>query len=179
MCLDTVLLKDEELAKYFEYGKAQLLLTVVTLILTWLRLLNWCRPILPCQLSSSDTLTERWWCAKGFCCEVFFFEAAAYSQLLCGLLDKYLLVSELHNAHIVRQVFFDDNFRQLNLEWQFESCVAVCSRSSWAWRFLEDITYYFIANLSQSLTVKEFWKSVKILQSYWHNFTATFLWNAM
>jgi len=32
--------------------------------------------------------------------------AAAYSQLLCELLGKYLLVSELHNARIVRQVFF-------------------------------------------------------------------------
>jgi len=33
-----------------------------------------------------------------------FIAAAAYSQLLCKLLGKYLLVSELHNAHIVRQV---------------------------------------------------------------------------
>jgi len=23
-------------------------------------------------INSSETLTERWWCAKGFCCEVFF-----------------------------------------------------------------------------------------------------------
>jgi len=76
------------------------------------------------------------WCAKGFCCLV---AAAAYSQLLCELLGKYLLVSELRNAHIVRQVFFRYNFQQLNLGWQFESCVAVCSRSSWEWRFLEDI----------------------------------------
>jgi len=34
-----------------------------------------------------------------------FVAAGAYSQLLCELLCKYLLVSELH-AHIVRQVFF-------------------------------------------------------------------------
>ena len=33
MCLGTVLLKDEELAVCVEYGKKQLLLTVVTLIL--------------------------------------------------------------------------------------------------------------------------------------------------
>jgi len=33
----TVVLKDEELARCLEYGKKQLLLTVVTLILTWLR----------------------------------------------------------------------------------------------------------------------------------------------
>jgi len=35
-CVGTVVLKDEELARYLEYGKKQLLLTVVTLILTWL-----------------------------------------------------------------------------------------------------------------------------------------------
>jgi len=33
MCLGNVLLKDEELAIYLEYGKKQLLLTVATLIL--------------------------------------------------------------------------------------------------------------------------------------------------
>jgi len=59
-----------------------------------------------------------------------FVTAAAYSQLLCKLLGKYFLVSELHNAHIVIQVFFDYNFQRLNLGWQFESCVTVCSRSS-------------------------------------------------
>jgi len=36
-CLGTVPLKDEELARYLEYSKKQLLLTVVTLILTWVR----------------------------------------------------------------------------------------------------------------------------------------------
>ena len=45
------------------------------------------------------------------------------------LLGKYLFVSELHNAHIVKQVFFDYNIQRLNLGWQFKSCVAVCSRS--------------------------------------------------
>ena len=45
--LGTVLLKDEELARDFEYGKKQLLLTVV--MLTWLRRLsNWRRLILTC-----------------------------------------------------------------------------------------------------------------------------------
>jgi len=36
MCLGTVLLKDEEFARYLEYGKKQLLLIVVTFILNWL-----------------------------------------------------------------------------------------------------------------------------------------------
>jgi len=35
-------------------------------------------------------------------------------------------------------------------------------------------SYQFTANLLQTLTVKEFWKSVKIWQSYWYKFTATF-----
>jgi len=55
----------------------------------------------------------------------FFVAAAAYSQLFCGLLGKYLLVSKLGNAHIIRQMIFDYNFQWLNLAWQFESCVAV------------------------------------------------------
>jgi len=37
------------------------------------------------------------------------------------------------------EYFFDYNFQWLNLAWQFESCVAVCSRSSWAWQLLEDV----------------------------------------
>jgi len=57
------------------------------------------------------------------CCAV---AAVAYSQLLCELLGKYLLISELNNAHIIRRVFFDYSFQLMNLAWQFESCVAVC-----------------------------------------------------
>ena len=68
---------------------------------------------------------------KDFVAKSFLFvAAAAYSQLLCELLGKYLLVSELQNALIVRQIFLDYNFQRLNLGWQFEYCVAVCSRSS-------------------------------------------------
>jgi len=59
-----------------------------------------------------------------------FVAAAAYSQLLCELLGKYLPVSELHNAPIIRQVLFRLRFSALNLGWQFESCLAVCSHSS-------------------------------------------------
>jgi len=36
-------------------------------------------------------------------------------------------------------------------------------------------SYHFIANLLQSLTMKELWKSVYIWQSYSHKFTATLL----
>jgi len=53
----------------------------------------------------------------------FFVAAAVYSQLFCELLGKYLLVSELHNAHIIRQSFFDYNFQWLNLAWQFVHAV--------------------------------------------------------
>ena len=37
MCLGTMLLKEEELARHLEYGKQQLLLIVVTLIIAWPR----------------------------------------------------------------------------------------------------------------------------------------------
>ena len=48
---------------------------------------------------------------EDFAVECFFVVAAdAYSQLFCELLGKYLLVSELHNAHIIRGVFVDNNF---------------------------------------------------------------------
>ena len=61
---------------------------------------------------------------KDFAAQFFLFvAAAAYSLLLCGLLRKYLLVSKLHHAHIVRQVFFDYSLQQVNLGWQFESLV--------------------------------------------------------
>jgi len=61
-----------------------------------------------------------------FAVESFFFDvAAAYSQLLCELLGKYLLVSELHIAHIIIGVFFDNNFQSLTL-----ACVVVRSCSS-------------------------------------------------
>jgi len=56
----TVLLKDEELARDLEYGKKQLLITVPTLTFTCLRQLsNRCRPILTCQITQSETVTER------------------------------------------------------------------------------------------------------------------------
>jgi len=45
----------------------------------------------------------------------FFVATATYSQLFCGLLGKYLLVSELHIAHIIIGVFFDNSFQSLNL----------------------------------------------------------------
>jgi len=54
--LGTVLLKDKELTRYNEHGKKQLLLTVVTLILTRLtQLPNWSTLILTCQLTPSAT----------------------------------------------------------------------------------------------------------------------------
>jgi len=58
-------------ARDLEYSKKQLLLIVGTSILTWLRqsLSDWSRPILTYfRLTPSETVTERWWRAKGFCC---------------------------------------------------------------------------------------------------------------
>ena len=51
---------------------------------------------------------------KDFAAKPFFFVAsAAYSQLFCGLLGKYLVVSELRKltGHIIRRVFLDYNFQ--------------------------------------------------------------------
>jgi len=61
----------------------------------------------------------------------FFFVATAalysqYSQLFCELLDKYLLVSELHIAHIIYMSIFGQQFSVA------ESCV----RSSLFMQFL-------------------------------------------
>ena len=116
-------------------------------------------------------MTERWWCAKGFFREAFFFVAApAYSQLLCGLLGKYLL-SESNNAHIIRRVFFDYNFQWMNLASQFESCTAVCSRSSWALRFLGHILQGRVATRLRcdgSLIIS--WLSLYCSVIQWNNF---------
>jgi len=47
--MDTVPMKDEELATDLKYNGQRLLLAVITLILTWLKQLsNWCRLILTC-----------------------------------------------------------------------------------------------------------------------------------
>jgi len=103
--------------------------------------------------------------------------AAAYSQLLCELMGKYLLVSELHNAHIVRQVFLQLQFSvaeswmvvwvlrgslfmqflNMTISWRHISPGRVATRLR-----CEIFNHQFIANLSQSLTMKEFWKLVKV-----------------
>jgi len=44
---------------------------------------------------------------------------------------------------------------------------------------MESLTITFIANLSLSLTVKEFWKSVKIWQSYRHKFGGPVFWKTV
>jgi len=117
------------------------LLTAVTLILTWLRS-NRCRPI----FCLANWHHQRLWLniddvQKDFAAKSFFVCCGSCVQSACELLSKYVLITELHNVHIVRQVFFFDyNFQRLNhLGWQFESCVAVCSCSSWEWWFLEYI----------------------------------------
>jgi len=133
---------------------------------------------------------------KDFVAKSFLFVVtAAYSELLCVLLGKYLLVSELHNAHIVRQVFFRlqfsaaesmavlvlrgsllTQFLRMTISWRHISQGTVATRL----RCCGIFNYHFIANLSQSLTVIEFWKSVKI----WYkviNISSLrrFLWNTV
>jgi len=53
---------------------------------------------------------------KEFAAKPFFFvAAAAYSQLFCGLLGKYLFVSELNNVDIISRAFFHYSFQLMNL----------------------------------------------------------------
>jgi len=122
--LGSVLLKDEELARYLEYGKKQLLIIVVTTILT-----------------------------------IIIFHKVGCTG--------------------------DYNFQWMNLAWHFESCMTVCSRSSWAmsmavsWTHISQdrVTTYlkcgdifnshFTANLLLNQTVKE---SIKNWWSYCHEF---------
>jgi len=57
-----------------------------------------------------------------FCCEAFFVvAAAACSQLFCRLLGKYLLLSDLNNACIIRRAFFD--YKTIPVD---DSCITVC-----------------------------------------------------
>ena len=75
----------------------------------------------------------------------------------------------------------------MNLAWQFDFCVAACSRSSWAWRFLKHISQGRVAtrlrsggifnNLPLNQPVKEFWKSVKIWRSYRHQSDGLLFWS--
>jgi len=133
-------------------------------------------------------------CKKDFASKFFF--------VCCGSCVQSVIISVarkissrqriIRNAHIVRhyrQVFFSTKiFSGWILD--FQSCVAVCLRRSWEFFFISRrhishivatrlrcggiFNYRFIANLSQSLTMKEFWQSVKTCWNYWHKFTATF-----
>jgi len=145
-----------------------------------LSLSNWCKTdvVLPTDiirdwLNADDVWTD--FDAKSF---LFVAAAAAYSQLLCGLLGKYLLVSELPNAHIVRQVFFRLQFSAAEswmAVWVLRGSLFTQILSmTVSWRHIsqgraathlwygENFTYHFIENLSQSPIMNKFWKSVKI-----------------
>jgi len=93
---------------------------------------------------------------------------AAYRQLLCELLDKCLLVSELRDAHIVRHFFrlqfsgaeswmtvwvlrgsLFTQFLRMTISWKHISRGRVATRLRCGGIF----NYHFIANLSQSLTM--------------------------
>jgi len=66
--------------------------------------------------------------------------------------DLSLTTIPVSNCHL----FSDINISQSSVATRLR-CGGIC-------------TFHFIANLSLSLTVKEFWKSVKIWQSYRHEF---------
>ena len=105
----------------------------------------------------------------------------------CPVVSSIFLMVALCNRadHYIFALWFDYNFQWMTLASQFESCVAVCSRSSWAWQFLEHISQgrittrlrcgeifknHSTAHLLTNQPVKEFWESVKIWRSYRHEF---------
>jgi len=146
VCLGTVLLKDEELARYLEYGKR---------------------------------LTEYWQCTNRFCCEVFFclllqlrtviyyvdgwvniFLSANYIMLTS--FDKYFLTTIfsswiLDGSWVLRGSLFTQ-FLSMTISWRHISQGRVATNLRCGGIF----NYHVIANLSRSLTMKEFWKSIKI-----------------
>jgi len=155
------------------------------LILTLLRQLSdWCRPIETCQLTSSETVTKRWWCVKWFCCSLF----SLLLQLHTVSYSAGCWVNIFSSVNYIMLTSLDEYY------WpQFlvaESCTAVwvfCGRLfmqflciAISWRHISQdrvatnlrcggiFNYHFTANLSLSLTVKEFLKSVKVWQSYRH-----------
>ena len=64
---------------------------------------------------------------KRFCCEAFFLCCSSCVQsVILWLLGKYLLVSELNNAHIIRRVFFQLQFFSHRPNW---NSLSVCPQS--------------------------------------------------
>jgi len=103
--------------------------------------------------------------------------AAACRQLFCRLLGKYLLVSEFHNAHIIKRVFLTTIFNgscmavwvlRGSLFTQFTqfSCMAISwrhisqDRVATRLRFGGIFNFHSIANLSLSATLKEYWQEL-------------------
>jgi len=92
---------------------------------------------------------------------------AAYSQLLCELLGKYFLASQLQNAHIVRQVFSRPQFSAAE-SWMADRVLCdslftqflrmTISQGSVGTRLRCGgiFNYHFIASLLQSPSIKEF-----------------------
>jgi len=125
----------------------------------------------------------------GRCIQSFILWVVRYRQC------EYLFVSELKLIMVTSLyiwTFFDMSFERLNPASQFESCLAwqFASSNSWTWRFLEHEYFTrdasmrwdlrFTVNLLMNLSVKEFWKSVKIWLRYRREFDDVFLfWNTV
>jgi len=84
-------------------------------------------------------------CERVLLRSLLFAAAAAYSHLLCELLGKYLLVTELHNAHIVRQVSFRLQFSAAEIaeSWTVVSVLRLFTqflRMTISWRHVSQIS---------------------------------------
>jgi len=102
-----------------------------------------------------------------------------YSQLFCGLLGKYLLVSELKMLTLLDEYFSTTTtifsgwilHGSLSLAWKFVHAVLehgdfVNIYFTTRLRCGRIFNNYFTANLLLNQAVKEFWKSIKIWRSY-------------
>jgi len=102
-------------------------------------------------LNSEFAVNFRWKCHNTS-------NAYSYSDLWFTVNHNILPVSNCH-------LFSDINISQGNVATRLR-CGGIFS-------------YHFTTNLSLSLTIKEFWKSVKIWQSYRHEFGGPVFWNTV
>ena len=145
-----------------------------TLILTWLRSSNWCKPILTCQLTSSETVMCEMILLRRFSSLLRQLRYTVSYSVSCWV-NIYLLVNDFHIAHIIRWVFFDNNFQSLNLlEHDDFSKTHFTRWGSNAFKVWWDL--YFCCKFITESNSERFWKTVKIWQSYHHEFGGQIFW---
>jgi len=148
---------------------------------------NCCRPVLTYWLTDLCYQWQTdWWSCTAFCCNVF-----SFLQQLCtvdnGIFIWLVWTSFLLVNYIINML--PDKYFKI-VFWMAKSYTAVWSVTSWALWFLNVdssqgsaatylrcggmIKHDFVANLTLSLSAKEFWKSVNIWGSCGQEFSVLF-----